>query len=81
VSRTPFGARVRLTPEGGRTQARDLSGGGSYLSASERKVFFAVGDARQIARLEVTWPGGETETWHDLPATPVVRVVAGTGAP
>jgi hypothetical protein len=78
--RTPFGARLRATIAG-RVVVRDLPGGGSYLSASERAVYLGLGTSLRIDRLDVTWPGGETESWTDLPATPSVRLVAGTGRP
>jgi hypothetical protein len=66
---------------GGRTQVHDLPGGGSYLSASERKVFLGVGTARQIDRLSVIWPNGPSEFWRDLPIKNTVRIQAGTGTP
>jgi len=77
---TPFGAKLRAT-SGGRELVRDLPGGGSYLSASDRRVFIGVGSARRIERLEVVWPWGKTETWFDLPAVGTVRLVEGSGRP
>ncbi len=78
--RTPFGARLKVTIEG-RALIRDLPGGGSYLSASERKVYVGLGKARQVDRVEVVWPGGESESWTNLPASNGIRLIAGTGRP
>ncbi len=77
--RTAFSARLRATI-GGSVVVRDLPGGGSYLSASDRRVYLAPGDARQIERIDVIWPGGVVETWTHLPATgPILQLIAGTG--
>ena len=75
---TPFAARLRATVAG-RVVVRDIVGGGSYLSASDRRVYLGLGDALRIDRIDVTWPGGEVESWTDLPATASVKLVAGTG--
>ncbi len=78
--RTPFAARLRASAAG-RTLVRELVGGGSYLSASNRTFFLAPGDAPRFERVEVTWPWGRTEFWRDLPSTGRVRLVEGTGMP
>jgi enediyne biosynthesis protein E4 len=74
----PFGATVRATV-GGREFARQLPSGGSYLSASEPRVFLGSGNAPKVERLSVTWPWGLKETWQDLPNTGALRIVEGTG--
>jgi hypothetical protein len=48
---------------GGRRQTRAVSGGDSYLSASERRLFFA-GPA--VDEAEVRWPDGETQRLEGL---------------
>ena len=77
-TRTPFGARLRATVAG-RVLLRDVPGGGSYLSASDRRVYLGLGDTPRVDRIQVIWPGGESESWFDLPASGTVRLVAGTG--
>ena len=78
--RNPAGTRVRAKA-GGLTLVRDVTGGGSYLSASDRRVYLGLGAAPKLDRLEVTWPWGATERWDGLPASGVLRVVEGTGRP
>ena len=51
----------------------------SYLSQVELPLTFGLGDARQVDRLDVRWPGGETETWTDLIAGRTHRLTAGQG--
>lgn len=74
------GARVRAT-SGGRTLAKDVVGGGSYLSASDRRIFIGVGTTRRVERLEITWPSGRVESWSDLETDRLQRLVEGSGDP
>jgi hypothetical protein len=80
TSRPPVGARVRASVAG-RVMLRELAGGGSYLSASENRIFLGLGDAMRVDRLEVSWPSGRIESWADLSAGTRVRLEEGTGTP
>jgi tetratricopeptide (TPR) repeat protein len=71
--RTPIGARVSCTA-GGRTSVRWLAGGTSYLSSNDPRVFFGLGTARTVDRLEVRWPSGAVRSWERLPADRVVEL-------
>lgn len=55
-----IGARVAVTA-GGRTQDRTVRTGSSYLSQSELTLGFGLGLAREVERLEVTWPDGTAQ--------------------
>ncbi len=74
--RSAVGAKVEAKI-GGRTLARQVVGGGSYLAASDRRVHLGLGDAPKVDRIEVTWPSGRSETWRDLPAGRPVRLEEG----
>jgi hypothetical protein len=54
------GATVFLTAKGVR-QRGDVLSGGSYLSSSDTRVHFGLGDARRIDELEIHWPSGRVE--------------------
>ena len=43
-------------------------GGGSYQSAGDPRLHFGLGDARLVDSLEVQWPSGRVDHYHDLPA-------------
>jgi hypothetical protein len=75
--RQPVGARLRATIAG-REQVREVVGGGSYLSASDPRLFLGLGEARGVDRLEVRWPSGRVEAWRHLGAGHV-RLEEGTG--
>jgi len=65
--RDAIGARVDIESRSGR-QARWRAGGGSYLSASEGRLHFGLGQDDRVDRLTVTWPGGKVTVLESLPA-------------
>jgi len=78
--RRATGARVKATL-GSRVLVRALTAGGSYLSASEGRLFLGLGDARVIDRLEVTWPSGRVELWSHRVGERTHRLEEGAGTP
>jgi hypothetical protein len=69
---TAVGTRVEATI-GGRTDLREVVGGGSYLSASDRRVFLDLGDADAVERVVIRRPSGDVETLGPLRPGPTVR--------
>ncbi len=43
-------------------------GGGSFLSASDDRLHFGLGDATAIEAVEVRWPSGRVDRYTDLTA-------------
>lgn len=76
--RSAVGASVRALVDG-RAIVRDLSAGGSYLSASDRRLFIGLGGSKHVKRLEVQWPSGKVEVWSDLEAGQSLKLTEGTG--
>ena len=64
-NRDAVGARVTATI-GGRTLSEQVSGGQSYLSASEKVLTFGLGAAAKIDTLEIRWPDGRAQTLRDV---------------
>ncbi|HWG19570.1 MAG TPA: CRTAC1 family protein [Terracidiphilus sp.] len=64
--RDAIGATVYLTA-GGMRQRGDVMSGGSYLSSSDLRVHFGLGDATKVDAVEIHWPSGAVETLK-LPA-------------
>ena len=71
-------ATVTVTA-GGRTRVRINQPATSYLSSSDPRVHFGLGDARRVDRLHVRWPDGTSQTVRDLRADRYVTVVQGRG--
>lgn len=56
-NREGIGARIDLVA-GGRKLVREVTRGGSYLSANDAAAHFGLGDAREAASAQVRWPSG-----------------------
>jgi len=72
------GARLILTA-GGRKQFREARRGGGYLSSSDQRVHFGLGEAERVQKLEVLWPSGQKQTFEDLPADCEIKIEENRG--
>ncbi len=66
-NRDAMGARLRLKA-GGLSQIREIAGGGSYLSQSDLRAHFGLGRNVKADSLEIAWPSGARQTFHNIPA-------------
>ena len=71
------GTWVRLVA-GGRTQVRSVGGAAGYLGHGDARLYFGLGQAERVERVEVRWPDGAVTRLEDLPVDEVV-VVQGEG--
>ncbi len=55
------GARLTIVA-GGRRQIREVRGDGSYLSYSDPRALFGLGEVGRVESLEVRWPDGRLQT-------------------
>lgn len=62
-----IGARL-LARAGGETVAREVRSAGSYLSASDPRVHFGLGERSEIQALRITWTDGSTTDFGALAA-------------
>ncbi len=69
----PNGLQVTLVA-GGRTRSATAHPGTTFLSQSDRRLHFGLGDATRIEKLEVRWPSGQTQRLVDLPADQLLTV-------
>jgi enediyne biosynthesis protein E4 len=60
--RPAVGARVEVRA-GGCRHASVVTAGGSYLAAAPARLFFGLGRAQSVERIDVTWPWGISESW------------------
>jgi hypothetical protein len=78
--RDAVGAKLTLEV-GGQKLVRAVKGGGSYLSASDRRIIFGLGAQGKAGRLTVRWPSGKVENWDGLAVDRYWRLVEGRGDP
>ncbi len=77
-NRLGLGARVGLLMKDAPTSWRRAHTDGSYLSASDPRVHFALANA-DVADVVVEWPRGLRETWTGLRMNQIVTLKQGDG--
>jgi enediyne biosynthesis protein E4 len=65
VNRLALNARVRVTT-GEMQQLGEVRSGGSYLSQSDLRLHFGLGDHARIDEVEVLWPNGSAQVFRDV---------------
>jgi enediyne biosynthesis protein E4 len=78
--RDAVGAKLTLKV-GDQQLIRVVKGGGSYLSANDRRVIFGLGPSDQSGLLTVRWPTGTIQTWKGLAIDRYWRLVEGQSDP
>jgi len=74
TNRDGIGARVHITGESGLDQYGYVSTASSYLSASDKRVHFGLGNDRRIRKIEVRWPSGIVQTLKDVAADQALTI-------
>ncbi len=80
-NRFGIGARVALLRDGEEPRWRRVHTDSSYLSASDVRVHFGLGERTDLRGLMVDWPDGSRESWDIKAADTVVLLRQGTGTP
>ena len=71
-----MGARIHVLA-GGLSQIREVEGGGSYLSQSDLRAVFGFGKATRAETVEVTWPSGQRQVFHNVEADKFYQIEEG----
>lgn len=72
-NRSAIGARVSITVDG-RRQLDEVRSGGSYLSQSDFRLHFGLGQATKVDELRIHWPSGRRQVEHNLPANRITVI-------
>ncbi len=78
-ARDGLGARV-IVEAGGRKWVSESAGGRSYLSASDPRLHFGIGDLRSIDAVRVRWPSGTEQTIKNPPINRILTIEEETPA-
>ena len=76
-NRNAIGAKVEIEFNGQR-QVHFINGGGSYLSANDRRILVGLGTAKRAESVRVTWPSGLKQEFRDLEAKNWYRLQEGS---
>jgi hypothetical protein len=74
--RLALNARVYVTADGF-TQMDEVRSGGSYLSQSDLRLHFGLGDAAKVDKVEVRWPDGSRQAFEGVAADRFYRLKQG----
>jgi hypothetical protein len=77
-NRDAIGARLKLTVRG-KTLMREIKAGSSYLSQSDLRVHFGMGNAPRAEQLEIRWPSGRVEAFKDIEANQILTITEEQG--
>ncbi len=66
-NRSAVGARATVTA-GGLVQFNEVRSGSSYLSQNDLRLHFGLGSQATIDSIEISWPSGKKDTYHNLAA-------------
>jgi len=72
-NRDAIGAEVKLVTASG-PQYATVSTASSYLSASDKRVHFGLGQESTAQRIEIRWPSGIRQTLKDIPADQILQI-------
>lgn len=80
ANRDAIGARVTLLVSGRRLSG-EVQGGSSFISQSDARLHFGLGDRTSYDAVEVQWPGGARETFAGGKANDIRVLTQGHGEP
>ena len=72
-NRDAIGAEVTVLTASG-PQYAIVSTAGSYLSASDKRVHFGLGQEAVVQRIEIRWPSGIRQTLKDVSADQILQI-------
>ena len=58
----------------------EVMSGSSFYSQNDMALFFGLGKARTVDRIEVRWPSGAKQEWKGVAANRVIRLTEGMPA-
>ena len=78
-NRSAIGATVTAYAGEGK-QAAAVVSQSSYISHSDMRIHFGLGEAEQLDKMEVRWPSGDTEVFPAAKANQTVLLIEGSNA-
>jgi hypothetical protein len=72
-NRSAIGARVTISA-GGHKQMQEVHSGGGYISQSDLRLHFGLGEASKIDSLEIRWPNGHVQKLASVQTNQILSV-------
>jgi len=80
VNRDIYGARVSVFVKGKRL-IRLINSGFSFCSSHDTRAHFGLGNAKEIEKITIIWPGGEKEAFGSVNSNQFLELKRGKGEP
>ena len=74
ANRQAIGARLTAELPSGRRLVRTVQAGSSYLTSSDPRVLFGLGEDTSVRKLTIRWPSGSEQALENLPAGRYVKI-------
>ncbi|HTT65793.1 MAG TPA: CRTAC1 family protein [Bryobacteraceae bacterium] len=71
--RDAIGAKVKVTTASGRVLYNHVSVSVGFMSSSDKRVHFGLGDETRIASIEIRWPSGIRQVLKDVAADQILH--------
>ena len=72
-NRDGIGAVIRVV-SGDLVQVEEVRSGSSYLSQNDLRVYFGLGQRKQVDRVQIRWPSGIVQTLVQVPIDQIHQV-------
>jgi hypothetical protein len=76
ANRFAYGAQVTAR-SGRKVWVGQVSPASSYLSSSDRRIHFGLGQTARLEQIAIRWPNGRRELFRDLPVDRILRLTEG----
>ncbi|MGA2272418.1 MAG: CRTAC1 family protein [Bryobacteraceae bacterium] len=73
-ARDAIGAKVKLTTASGRVLYNHVAISVGFMSSSDKRVHFGLGQETKISSLEIRWPSGTVQTLKNLSADQFLKI-------
>jgi hypothetical protein len=73
-NRDAIGAKIRITTASGRKLYNHVSVSVGFMSSSDKRVHFGLGEEKQIQSIEIRWPSGTVQQLTDVAADRFLKV-------
>ena len=73
-NRDAIGAKLKVTTATGRVLYNHVSVSSGFMSSSDKRVHFGLGDASAVRSVEIRWPSGSTQTLETVAVDRVLRI-------
>ena len=72
-NRDAIGAEISIVTSAG-NQFATVSTAGSYLSSSDKRVHFGLGQEKVVQKIEIHWPSGISQVLTEIPADQILQI-------